>query len=283
MKRKKLIVNPVTKEVEYKKNKVKSFLKQNVIYLEITTTILSLILSFTGVIISFYSVRIQESVSKMQQTQFQRQEEASKPLFNVFYQVHDEKYAVNGEEYESGIECTIRNIGERIVNPMMYTFSYYSIIVMNWNGKENEKISDSPVLYNKSNSKKFNVQTEGIVISEKSYYDDREGEFTINIISKKKMDDFYLSLVNKMKKSIKNNFSVDESICVEIEYWDIYHEYHKEWYELLGNGIYPIDQPSLDFLSRVNVKSSNSEEIFINVMNELERQDTDDIIRLNEE
>lgn len=285
MKRKKLIVNPVTKEFEYEKireSRAKRFLKRNTIYLKSTTTILSLILSFTGIIISSCSVRIQENVSKIQQIQFQKQEEASKPQFNVFYQIHDEKYAVNGKEYSSGIECTIRNIGGKIVNPMMHAYSYYSIFVMNWDGKKNEKIGDSPVLFNSSNSKKFNVQTEGIIISEKSY-EDKEGEFTVNIIHKKKIDNFYSSLVNKMKKGIKNKFSIDESICVEIEYWDIYNEYHKEWYELLGNGIYPINQPSLDFIRRVNVKSLNNEEFYINVINELERQDIDDIIKLNEE
>lgn len=212
--------------------------------------------------------------------QMEQQRKANMPKFAVSYQIHEKKYTINEKEYAPGIECTIKNVGGVMTNLVIYPYHYYTIRVQFWD--ENEKSdNDSIISLDKNNSKIFNIQTDGLIISEMPYYNVKENEFKINLIEREEIDSIFTNLLEKLHKNVRNNLIMDETFCFEIEYLDFYGEYHKECYALSRSQVKGIVQPNVG-IRMAKVDPSNIEDTYINIMNEMKIEDINDIVKLQE-
>lgn len=215
--------------------------------------------------------------NEREKKQIERQQIASMPKFLVTYQNHDKKYTVNGKNYKLGIECRIKNKGGILTNPVIHPVSFFLIRVENLT-KEEENCGK---IINKK-SRDYNILTNGIIINEMPYYNVYEDEFTINLLSNKKIDELYKSLSDGFKKSIKNNFSILTFVCFEIEYEDIYGDLHKEWYDLTRSKVTLMDEPSLDLESLVILDDTNVDKVYLDFIKKIKKKDKEKFVHFYE-
>lgn len=248
----KLVFNKNTKELEVKeKNSFKKWLKDNKIYFE---TIMTISLTLMGIVVSFISLSIDKTVADIQKEQLELQHLLNMPVFNVSSIRHREEYIVDGIIYAPCMEYEIVNNGGNIYDGYLKTKGRVEVTV------ENE---EQDILIVLENSQRF--------LKSYSYYNANRKSFTI----KSDFDNRYIELKNYLHDAFKEQnlfISIDTIDYINIQYYDIEHNFHNEWYELNGDELFFRQPERGNYQAFLEINTMENEEVYnviLNILNEI--------------
>lgn len=249
-KRSKVIFNKNTKELEIReKFSLKKWLQDNKIYFE---TLMTISLTLMGVIVSVISLSIDKTVADIQREQLEFNRLLNMPVFNVVSTKHREEYTVDGIRYAPCMEYEIVNNGGNIYDGYLRTESRVEVIVEN---------GEQEILIVLENNQRF--------LKSYSYYNANRKSFTI----KCDFDNRYIELKKYLYDTFKEqNIFINTIDYINIQYNDIEHNFHNEWYEFSGDELFSRKPERGNYQTFLDIGSMENEEVYeviLDILNEI--------------
>lgn len=256
-KRSKVIFNKNTKEIEIReKFSLKKWLQDNKIYFE---TLMTISLTFMGVIVSVISLSIDKTVADIQREQLDFDRLLNMPVFNVVSTKHREEYIVDGIRYAPCMEYEIVNNGGNIYDGYLRTEGGVEITL-----KPGD--DDKEIFIFVENTQRFSKPY--------SYYNAERKSFTI----KRDFDNRNIELKNYLYNIFsESEFAYFEILSIDyvnIQYNDIENNFHNDWYELNGEELYGRYPKRKGYWRSLQINSMTNEEVYneiLNILNDIKQ------------
>ena len=230
-----------------KKNRIKSWLKDNKIYFE---TIMTCSLTIMGIIISSVSLSFQHTSNELQEKQSLIETQLNLPVFNVSKSRYEENI-IDGISIPAGTEINIVNNGGNISNGYLHADAKIEI-----------KFYDKE--YNNQGAVVINKMQQ--FLKGYSYYDAKTKSFTIKKSSNSERVGLSYFLENQLHNEYKNyNFIVLIADYINIRYDDFQNQSHDEWYILIGGELSKKSPIEFDEQKILEVDSMTNEEVYLEV------------------
>lgn len=256
-KKSELIFNKRTKELEIKeKSSLKKWLQDNKIYFE---TLMTISLTFMGIIVSVISLSIDKTVADIQKEQLEFNRLLNMPVFNVVSAKHRKEYVVDGIRQLPCIEYEIINNGGNIFDGYLTTEGGIEITIRKGG-------DDKDIFIFLGNTQRF--------LKPYSYYNAERKSFTI----KRDFDNRNIELKNYLYSIFsKSEFSYFEILSIDyvnIQYNDIENKFHNDWYELNGDELFCRYPQRKGYRISLQMNSMTNEEVYneiLNILNNIEQ------------